>query len=169
MTDETSAGAPLSWPEPDFATGGVTTTRSAAETQALGARFAALLGPGELVALSGELGAGKTCFIQGICIGLGVEDTVNSPTFILMNQYSGQRNGIAISIYHFDFYRLSGAGELDSFGADEFFDGEGICLVEWAERAAERLPARRWQVEMEYAEAGSRSLRFCKLGLGGRP
>ena len=164
MTGEISFGVPPSWPEPDF-TGGEATTHSAAETQELGSRFAALLGPGELVALSGELGAGKTCFIQGICIGLGVEDTVNSPTFILMNQYSGQRDGIAISICHFDFYRLSGAGELDSFGAEEFFDGEGICLVEWAERAAERLPPRRWQVEMEYAGTGSRSLRFCKLGL----
>ena len=165
MTGGTSAGVPLSWPQPDFTSGGAT-TRSAAETQALGARFAALLCPGELVALCGELGAGKTCFIQGICVGLGVEETVNSPTFILMNQYSGRRDGIAISIYHFDFYRLSGAGELDSFGADEFFDGEGICLVEWAERASERLPPRRWQVEMEYAGTGSRSLRFSKLGLG---
>ena len=126
MTGEIPSGIPPSWPEPDF-TGGSATTHSAAETQALGARFAALLGPGELVALNGDLGAGKTCFIQGICIGLGVEETVNSPTFILMNQYSGTPDGIAITIYHFDFYRLSGGGELDSFGADEFFDGDGIA------------------------------------------
>ncbi len=165
MTSGTSAEVSSSWPDPGF-TGGVKTTHSAAQTRALGARFAALLSPGELVALSGELGAGKTCFIQGICTGLGVEETVNSPTFILMNQYSGRRPGIAITISHFDFYRLSGAGELDSFGADEFFDGDGICLVEWAERASERLPPRRWQVEMEYDGAGSRSLRFCKLGIG---
>ena len=165
MTNGTSTGSPFSGPEPDF-TGGPVTTRSASETRALGARFAALLEPGELVALTGELGAGKTCFIQGICTGLAVEDTVNSPTFILMNQYSGRCDGIAIFIYHFDFYRLSSAGELDSFGAEEFFEGDGICLVEWAERASERLPPRRWQVEMEYAGAGSRSLRFCKLGTG---
>ena len=165
MTREAFVEVPSSWPDPDF-TGGAATTHSAAETRALGARFAALLGPGELVALTGELGAGKTCFIQGICAGLGVSETVNSPTFVLINQYSGLRKDIAISIYHFDFYRLSGPGELDSFGAEEFFDGDGICLVEWAERAAERLPPRRWQVEMEYVGAGSRSLRFCKLGIG---
>ena len=165
MRNEAWGEAPSSWREPDF-TGGPVTTRSASETRALGARFAALLGPGEMVALTGELGAGKTCFIQGICFGLAVEETVNSPTFILMNQYSGCRDGIAVSIYHFDFYRLSGAGELDSFGAEEFFDGDGICLVEWAERASERLPPQRWQVEMEYAGAESRSLRFRKIGIG---
>ena len=106
------------------------------------------------------LGAGKTCLGKGICSALGVEDTVNSPTFILVNHYSGHRNGINFPIYHLDFYRLAGAEDLDTFGADEFFEGNGICLIEWAVRAADRLPDRCWMISIEYTGHNSRTIQF---------
>ena len=135
-------------------------TSSIAETRAIGKRFSGALSAGDAVALNGDLGAGKTCLIKGICAGFGVEETVNSPTFILINHYSGRRHDTDIPIFHFDFYRLTGPDELDSCGADEFFDGNGICLVEWADRAPGRLPDHRWVVDLEYVNASRRDLHF---------
>lgn len=139
---------------------GEVTTHSDAETRSLGEQFSPFLTKGDVVALNGDLGAGKTCLVKGICSALGVEDTVNSPTFILVNHYSGHRNGINFPIYHLDFYRLAGAEDLDTFGADEFFEGNGICLIEWAVRAADRLPDRCWMISIEYTGHNSRTLRF---------
>lgn len=126
-------------------TDGERVTNSAAETQELGAALGAALAPGDLVAFRGDLGAGKTCMIQGLCRGLGVEGQVNSPTFILINEYHG-----TLPVYHFDLYRLGGPDELEDLGADEYFYGSGVCLVEWPERAGGLLPGCRREVELEY-------------------
>ena len=126
-------------------------SHSAAETHSLGRRLAALLTAGDLVAFRGDLGTGKTCMIQGVCEGLQVLDVVNSPTFILINHYAGRLRGRDIPVYHFDLYRLADGEELADIGAHEFFSGEGVCLIEWADRAWQQLPSPRWEVELRHA------------------
>ena len=125
-------------------------SHSPEETRALGERLGRQLLPGEVVAFSGDLGAGKTCMIQGVCAGLEVEDAVNSPTFILINEYTGRAHGRAVYVYHFDLYRLRNQIELEALGAEEYFYSQGICLVEWAERAHAALPPRRREVVLEH-------------------
>ena len=133
-------------------------THSAEETQALGRDLARRLAPGDLLAFGGELGSGKTCMIQGICQGLEVADYVTSPTFILINEYTGRLNGEPLPVYHFDLYRLGGPAELEDLGAEEYFYGRGICLIEWAERAGSRLPARRREITLEHVTADERRI-----------
>ena len=138
-------------------------SRSAAETQDLGIRLASHLKPGDTVALDGDLGAGKTCMIQGICRGLQVADWVNSPTFILINEYTGRVDGAAVPIYHFDLYRIRSYVDLEELGADEYFSGSGICLVEWANRAVQALPLRRREVFMEWVADEQRRITIRQL------
>jgi tRNA threonylcarbamoyladenosine biosynthesis protein TsaE len=111
-------------------------TDSPAETMNFGENLAADLAPGATVGLIGELGAGKTVLIRGMCRGLGYDGIVNSPTFNLLNIYSGD-----LEIYHFDWYRLEGLSDLDDLGFEEFVSNErGICLIEWADRISSALP-----------------------------
>ena len=126
------------------------TATSSPETQALGAELGLSLAPGELVAFYGDLGSGKTCMIQGLCEALEVADYVTSPTFMLINEYTGRLRGQDLPIYHFDLYRLQGPDELEDLGAEEYFYGRGVCLVEWAERAGGFLPEGCREVWMEY-------------------
>lgn len=133
-------------------------TRSAAETRALGRELATRLAPGEVVALIGDLGSGKTCLAQGICEGLGVPDPVTSPTFILINEYQGRLGTRALPVYHLDLYRLADPGELEDLGIEEYFYGQGVCLVEWAERAVAHLPARHWEIRLEPAGTEERRI-----------
>lgn len=102
-------------------------TGSPDETQALAARLARLLRPGDAVVLSGDLGAGKTTFVKGLALGLGMDPAeVVSPTFTLINEYPGQ-----IPLFHFDLYRLADGRELAELGFDEYLEREGICAIEW--------------------------------------
>ena len=133
-------------------------SHSHAETQAFGTQLAAQLQPGELLAFYGDLGAGKTCMIQGICQALEVKDLVTSPTFIIINEYQGKLAGLTVPIYHFDFYRLNSAAELEDLGAEEYFYSKGICLVEWPDRAADLLPAKHGEVRLEYVRADQRRI-----------
>lgn len=140
-------------------------SRSPEETRALGARLAGRLRRGDVVAFTGDLGTGKTCMIQGLCAALGVTDPVNSPTFILINQYEGRwptrsgSAGSAVTVHHFDLYRLAGTEELLDIGADEIMDGDGLSLVEWADRGAAVLPLPRWDVVLSHAGDGVRDIR----------
>jgi tRNA threonylcarbamoyladenosine biosynthesis protein TsaE len=127
---------------------GCVVTRSPEETQALGHDLALLLQPGDVVALRGDLGAGKTCLIQGVCNGLQVEDVVNSPTFILVNEYAGKIGTTDVPVYHFDLYRLTHPAELVDLGIEDYIDAGGVSLFEWAERGAELLPVPRWDIEL---------------------
>ena len=113
-------------------------TASARATIELGRAVGALLGPGEVAGLFGELGSGKTTFIKGCALGLGVADAraVTSPTFTLLNIYQGR-----CPVYHFDLYRIHSPAEFAELGHDDFFGGRGVCLIEWAGRAGELLPA----------------------------
>ena len=94
-----------------------------------------LLKTGDVVALIGDLGSGKTCLIQGICAGLDVEDDVTSPTFTLINEYRGR-----IPVAHVDLYRLEDAESVLDLGYDEYIDGDGVCLIEWADKFPDLLP-----------------------------
>ena len=125
-------------------------TRSAEETQQLGRELSAELVAGDVIALTGDLGSGKTCMIQGICRGLRVCDPVNSPTFVLANEYEGVLGGQPIPVFHLDLYRLSSRTELEDLGAEEYFYGQGVCLVEWADRAEGLLPLKRRDVQLQY-------------------
>src|SRR5215468_12034378 len=104
-------------------------SRSAEETRALGERLGARLGAGDVVACIGALGAGKTCFLQGLARGLGVPTDVTSPTFVLVNYYRGR-----LPVYHLDAYRTDSLLEVVDLGLDEMLDGEGVTLIEWADK-----------------------------------
>lgn len=112
-------------------------SRSAQETQAFGERLGARLGRGDVVACIGPLGAGKTCFLQGLARGLGVMADVTSPTFVLVNQYRGR-----LPVYHVDAYRTGSLTELVDLGLEEMLHGEGVTVVEWADKLLPLLPPR---------------------------
>lgn len=112
-------------------------SRSAQETQALGERLGARLGRGDVVACIGALGAGKTCFLQGLARGLGVMTDVTSPTFVLVNQYLGR-----LPVYHVDAYRTGSLTELVDLGLEEMLHGEGVTVIEWADKLLPLLPPR---------------------------
>ena len=113
-------------------------------TAELGARIAAHLKPGDTVALSGDLGAGKTTLARAILTGLGVDETVPSPTFTLVQTYDTPK----LSVSHFDLYRLKNPAEMDELGLDEALE-TGAALIEWPERAEKRLPADRLMVDLQ--------------------
>jgi tRNA threonylcarbamoyladenosine biosynthesis protein TsaE len=113
-------------------------------TAAAGQALATRLVPGDVVALYGELGAGKTCFVQGLVRGLGVESQATSPTFVLVNEYRGR-----LRVYHVDAYRTSSLTELIDLGLLDLMGGEGVTLIEWADRAEALLPARTVRVRIE--------------------
>ena len=103
--------------------------------------------PGEIYCLSGELGVGKTVFSQGFASGLGIAEDINSPTFTILQTYESGK----MPLYHFDVYRLGDAWEMEEIGYDDYFFGEGVCLIEWAELILEILHADRKNVRIEKA------------------
>ena len=111
------------------------TTHSAAETEALGERLATRLTGGEVIAYTGDLGAGKTAFTRGLARGLGITDRVTSPTFTIVNEYEGGR----LPLFHFDMYRLSSSDELYDIGWEDYLDRGGVCAVEWSEIVSDAL------------------------------
>lgn len=114
------------------------------ETRQLGESMAQKLRGGEVLLLEGPLGAGKSEFARGVARGLGVVETVTSPSFTILNVYTSGR----IPLYHFDWYRLESAEELYEMGMDEYLGGEGVALVEWPGRCPEALPARFTMIEI---------------------
>lgn len=114
------------------------------DTEAIGERLAGTLGPGAVVALTGELGAGKTCFVQGLARGLGVATRATSPTFVLVNEYRGR-----LPVHHVDAYRVAGPAELVDVGLLELIAGDGVTVVEWADRAMALLPDDAVHVHIE--------------------
>ncbi len=118
-----------------------------AATLAAGAELAASIRPGDVVALTGGLGAGKTHFTMGLVQGLGGGEDVTSPTFTLVHEYRSGR----LPVYHFDFYRMESAAEVTAIGWDEYLEAGGVCVVEWADRFPELLPAgtQWWSLQVE--------------------
>jgi tRNA threonylcarbamoyladenosine biosynthesis protein TsaE len=126
---------------------------SAEQTFAIGFAIGEKAGEGDVFALSGELGAGKTCFAGGLARGLGIgEDyTITSPTFTLINEYPGR-----CRLYHFDVYRLNQIGELDDLGYDEYVSGKGVVAIEWAEKIAKALPSDTVSINFTYIDENKR-------------
>ena len=114
---------------------------SAEETEAAGRGFAGSLRPGDVVALTGTLGSGKTRFVAGVCGGLGVRGHVTSPTFTLIHEY-----GPPGSVYHIDLYRLEEARQVATLGLEEIFDRDALVLIEWGERFPQLMPAERTEI-----------------------
>ncbi|HLF13847.1 MAG TPA: tRNA (adenosine(37)-N6)-threonylcarbamoyltransferase complex ATPase subunit type 1 TsaE [Bacteroidota bacterium] len=115
------------------------------ETVAAGGRLGRLLKAGDVVAIFGDLGAGKTRFVRGICRALGTVRAASSPTFTLLHEYHAP----GLAVYHFDFYRIASASELAGIGFAEYLDrGDGVCVIEWADRVEPFLPADRYEVRM---------------------
>ena len=110
-------------------------THNEAETETLGARLAAVLSPGAVVAYRGGLGMGKTAFTRGLARGLGIPDRITSPTFTIVNEYEGGR----LPLFHFDMYRLGSADELFDIGWEDYLCRGGVCAVEWSENIADAL------------------------------
>lgn len=118
-------------------------SHSCADTERFGEAFAKRLRPGDVVALAGSLGMGKTAFTRGLARGLGCAARVTSPTFTIVNEYEGR-----MPLFHFDLYRLSSADELYDIGWDDYLARGGVCAVEWSERAAGALPPETIRVEL---------------------
>ncbi len=119
-------------------------SRSPEETRRIGEALGARLGSGDVIACIGELGAGKTCFLQGVLQGLGVLEPVTSPTFVLINQYQGR-----LSVYHLDAYRTESLTEILDLGVEEIFWGEGVTVIEWGEKLLPLLPPHAIVVRIE--------------------
>jgi len=114
------------------------------ETMRIAGEFARFLTPGDVVGFVGEMGSGKTTFISGVCAGLRITDVPSSPTFTLIHEYQGG----TMPVYHFDFYRVRGEDELWQLGLEEYFSGDGVCLIEWADKFPDSLPERRFEVDL---------------------
>jgi len=120
-------------------------TENPEETFALGQKIGRAATPGQVYTMTGDLGVGKTVFTQGVASGLGITEPVNSPTFTIVQVYEEGR----LPFYHFDVYRIGDIEEMEEIGYDDYFFGEGICLIEWAELIEEILPENRISITIE--------------------
>jgi tRNA threonylcarbamoyladenosine biosynthesis protein TsaE len=139
-------------------------THSAAQTIRVGQRLGELLRSGDLVLLLGDFGSGKTHLVKGIALGLGSPDLVNSPSFVLINEYRAGPDQHHMPIYHADLYRIEDPGELEGIGLEETWSGAGVCLIEWAERAQGWLPQEHLAIHLQYLSETKRVLRFVPHG-----
>lgn len=132
----------------------IITTHSPEETVRLGERIGRLLKAHDVVALSGDLAAGKTTLTKGIAQALGVKDTVTSPTFCIISEYQGT----FLTLYHIDAYRLNGPEDFEDLGAEDILSGRGVSVIEWSEKIKEALPKRTIYIKLEVEESGERNI-----------
>jgi len=148
-------------------------SHSSAQTQRLGMRLGELLRGGELILLDGQLGTGKTTFTQGLAQGLDITENINSPTFTLLKEYQGQpqsekssnafkHNGPAL--YHFDLYRLDNPDEIVDLGFEDYFFGDGVSVIEWAEKADSFWPEEHLNIRLKIMSETKRGLLFIAKG-----
>ncbi len=136
------------------------TSASVTQTEEIACKLAKYLKTGDVVALIGNLGSGKTVFVKGLALGLGChKQEVLSPTFVLMRQYKGKH-----LLYHFDLYRLKDIHQLEQIGYEEYFYGDGITVIEWADRVQGALPKEYLRIELEVKDANRRLFRFIPKG-----
>ena len=115
------------------------------DTFELGRKIGEKAGPGQIYTVDGDLGVGKTVFTKGLARGLGIREPVNSPTFTIVQEYRDGR----LPLYHFDVYRIEDPEEMEEIGYDDYFFGEGVCLIEWAEKIRELLPEKVIRITIE--------------------
>ena len=139
-------------------------TRAADETRKVGAALAELLGPGDVVSLTGDLGAGKTAFVQGAARALGVTEPVTSPTFVLVREYRGR-----IPVRHIDVYRLERVQEVLDLGFEDLVDHGGVAFIEWGDAIEALLPDSHVRVELRADEDDSRAIHVSARGAGWAP
>ncbi len=128
-------------------------TDSATETESAGARLGAMVQPGDIVAMFGDLGSGKTAFVRGMAQGMGLDARVFSPTFTIVNEYDGP-----VPLFHFDMYRLSGSDELFEIGWEDYVNRGGVCAVEWSENVADAFPPET--ITVRFTKTGDNSRRI---------
>ena len=114
------------------------------ETQKFAEEFSKTLKAGDVLCMYGDLGVGKTAFVQGLAKGLGIDEPITSPTFTIVNEYSGR-----LPLYHFDVYRIGDVEEMDEIGYEDYFYGDGVCLIEWANLIEEILPEEYTEIRIE--------------------
>jgi tRNA threonylcarbamoyladenosine biosynthesis protein TsaE len=129
-------------------------SNSPAETEAIGEKIAQTLRAGSVLALAGELGSGKTQFVKGIVAGLGSAAPVTSPTFTLIHEYPGGR----FPVYHFDFFRLEDPQSAERLGLEEYFFGDGVCIIEWADRFPDAIPPSAQWIWFEAKSENQRAI-----------
>ena len=134
-------------------------SHSEAQTRRFGARLGELLRGDEIIALEGILGTGKTRWVQGMAYGLQVEDHITSPTFTIVNEYHGR-----VTLYHIDLYRLDRIEEIMELGLDDYLYGNGVCVVEWAEKGSSLLPAEHLLIQIGYLSDTERSFQLKPSG-----
>lgn len=128
------------------------------ETSRAAAEFAKTLCGGEVIAMYGDLGAGKTAFVQGLARGLGIDRHITSPTFTIVNEYEGR-----LPLYHFDVYRIADPDEMYEIGYDEYIESGGVCVIEWAELIEELLPEGYIKIEILKDEAQGDDFRLIRI------
>jgi tRNA threonylcarbamoyladenosine biosynthesis protein TsaE len=132
----------------------MTISKSAAETFEFGRQLAGELKPGDVIALTGELGSGKTCLVKGIAAGLGVTQEVTSPTFTFIHEYRGGR----LPLVHVDLYRLDKVAEAVNIGIEDYLNGPGVVVIEWAERIESLLPANTQHIRLSIVDENTRRI-----------
>lgn len=132
------------------------------DTYELGYTLAGDANPGDIFCLEGDLGAGKTVFAKGFGRGLGIEEPISSPTFTILHEYCDGR----LPLYHFDAYRIDDPAELYEIGYDEYFFGDGVCLIEWPSKVAELIPADVVHISIERAPERGSSFRRIRVTRG---
>ena len=135
------------------------------DTEAFGRRLASRLEPGSVIALSGGLGAGKTCLVKGIAAALGLDETITSPTYTIINEYRLKSRPEGCPLFHIDAYRLNGDEDFASTGAGECFSSGGITIIEWSERIPGSIPSDAVSIEIEISGPQSRIFRLRGLSL----
>lgn len=139
-------------------------SHSPSQTERIGQRLGEQLQAGDVLLLLGEFGVGKTHLAKGIARGLGSTDLVTSPSFVLVNEYQAGPQHKRMPIYHVDLYRIEDPAEVTSIGLEDLLAGPGVCLIEWAERAAQWLPAAHLSIYMQHLNETKRVLRFVPQG-----
>jgi tRNA threonylcarbamoyladenosine biosynthesis protein TsaE len=141
-------------------------THSPEQTRSAGMLLGRLLSPGDVVLLSGDIGAGKTTFVQGLARSLKTGDYIQSPTFTIVAEHAGtSHEDKPIRLYHIDLYRLTGTNDIDSFGFTEYLDDpDGVTVIEWPERAAAAMPEAYLLVELRYVADTKRNVRLTPQG-----
>lgn len=135
-------------------------SHSADQTRRMGARLGQVFIGGEVICLVGDLGTGKTCLVQGIGRGLGVEDQITSPTFTLVSEYPGAR----LILYHIDLYRIADVRAALNLGLDDYLYGEGVCVIEWAERVRQIWPDEYLLITLRHIDENKRGLTLRGFG-----